>query len=81
MCLVDAAALFLIIFFSHALDNTACLSDHQFLLNFWVQARPAVISILKMVDLSGKDGVVSEFSPGVFLQVYLFAFVLSYFGI
>ncbi|KAF5461649.1 hypothetical protein F2P56_017727 [Juglans regia] len=32
------------------------------------KARPAVISILKMVDLSGKDGVVSEFSPGVFLQ-------------
>lgn len=40
-----------------------------------------MISILKMVDLSGKDGVVSEFSPGVFLQVYLFAFFLSYFGI
>ncbi|KAG6644034.1 endoribonuclease YBEY, chloroplastic isoform X2 [Carya illinoinensis] len=32
------------------------------------KARSAVISILKMVDLSGKDGVVSEFSPGVFLQ-------------
>jgi hypothetical protein len=31
-----------------------------------------VISILKMVDLAGKDGIVSEFSPGVFLQVYLF---------
>ncbi|XP_058074130.1 endoribonuclease YBEY, chloroplastic [Magnolia sinica] len=32
------------------------------------KARPAVISALKMVDLAGKDGVVSEFSPGVFLQ-------------
>lgn len=32
------------------------------------KARPAVISILKAVDLAGKDGVVSEFSPGVFLQ-------------
>lgn len=32
------------------------------------KARPAVISILKMVDLAGKDGIVSEFSPGVFLQ-------------
>ncbi|KAG2691909.1 hypothetical protein I3760_08G028000 [Carya illinoinensis] len=32
------------------------------------KARSAVISILKMVDLSGKDGVVSEISPGVFLQ-------------
>lgn len=32
------------------------------------KARPAVISALKMVDLAGKDGIVSEFSPGVFLQ-------------
>ncbi|XP_054798247.1 endoribonuclease YBEY, chloroplastic isoform X2 [Prosopis cineraria] len=32
------------------------------------KARPAVIDIFKMVDLVGKDGVVSEFSPGVFLQ-------------
>ncbi|KDP34180.1 hypothetical protein JCGZ_07751 [Jatropha curcas] len=32
------------------------------------KARPAAISILKMVDLGGKDGVLSEFSPGVFLQ-------------
>ncbi|XP_065849126.1 endoribonuclease YBEY, chloroplastic isoform X3 [Euphorbia lathyris] len=32
------------------------------------KARPAAISILKMVDLAGKDGVISEFSPGVFLQ-------------
>ncbi|XP_050208572.1 endoribonuclease YBEY, chloroplastic [Mercurialis annua] len=32
------------------------------------KARPAVISIMKMVDLAGKDGVISEFSPGVFLQ-------------
>ncbi|GLT53425.1 hypothetical protein SLA2020_266950 [Shorea laevis] len=41
------------------------------------KARPAVISILKAVDLAGKDGIVSEFSPGVFLQVYLFPFVTS----
>ncbi|RXH72704.1 hypothetical protein DVH24_012388 [Malus domestica] len=32
------------------------------------QARPAVIRIFKEVDLTGKDGIVSEFSPGVFLQ-------------
>ncbi|XP_014490283.1 uncharacterized protein LOC106753016 isoform X1 [Vigna radiata var. radiata] len=32
------------------------------------KARPAVIDIFKTVDLAGKDGIVSEFSPGVFLQ-------------
>ncbi|KAF9662349.1 hypothetical protein SADUNF_Sadunf18G0043600 [Salix dunnii] len=32
------------------------------------KARPAVIDILKAVDLAGKNGIVSEFSPGVFLQ-------------
>ncbi|OVA12472.1 Endoribonuclease YbeY [Macleaya cordata] len=32
------------------------------------KARPAVISALKAVDLVGKDGIVSECSPGVFLQ-------------
>ncbi|XP_020217266.1 endoribonuclease YBEY, chloroplastic-like isoform X2 [Cajanus cajan] len=32
------------------------------------KARPAVIDIFKMVDLAGKDGIVSEFSPGVFVQ-------------
>ncbi|XP_027331314.1 endoribonuclease YBEY, chloroplastic [Abrus precatorius] len=32
------------------------------------KARPAVIDIFKMVDLVGKDGIVSELSPGVFLQ-------------
>ncbi|XP_022975664.1 endoribonuclease YBEY, chloroplastic [Cucurbita maxima] len=32
------------------------------------KARPAVISILEKAGLAGKDGVVSEFSPGVFLQ-------------
>lgn len=32
------------------------------------KARPAVIDIFKMVDLAGKDGIVSEFSPGIFLQ-------------
>lgn len=40
-----------------------------------------MISILKMVDLAGKDGIVSEFSPGVFLQVYLFPLVISSFSI
>ncbi|KAM1134125.1 hypothetical protein ACFX19_043995 [Malus domestica] len=32
------------------------------------KARPAVIRVFKGVDLTGKDGIVSEFSPGVFLQ-------------
>lgn len=32
------------------------------------KARPGAIDILKTVDLVGKDGVVSESSPGVFLQ-------------
>ncbi|KAL2318167.1 hypothetical protein Fmac_032043 [Flemingia macrophylla] len=32
------------------------------------KARPAVINIFKMVDLAGNDGIVSEFSPGVFVQ-------------
>ncbi|XP_031275163.1 endoribonuclease YBEY, chloroplastic-like isoform X1 [Pistacia vera] len=32
------------------------------------KARPAVINALKKVDLAGRDGVISEFSPGVFLQ-------------
>lgn len=32
------------------------------------KARPAVINVLKMVDLAGKNGIISEFSPGVFLQ-------------
>ncbi|WCJ29479.1 Endoribonuclease YBEY chloroplastic [Euphorbia peplus] len=32
------------------------------------KARSGAISILKMVDLAGEDGVISEFSPGVFLQ-------------
>ncbi|KAJ0030007.1 hypothetical protein Pint_12887 [Pistacia integerrima] len=35
------------------------------------KARPAVINALKKVDLAGRDGVISEFSPGVFLQVFL----------
>lgn len=33
-----------------------------------------MIDIFKMVDLAGKDGIVSEFSPGVFLQVILCLF-------
>lgn len=32
------------------------------------KTRPAAISALKAFDLTGKDGVVSEFSPGVFVQ-------------
>ncbi|RVW79227.1 Endoribonuclease YBEY, chloroplastic [Vitis vinifera] len=43
------------------------------------KARPAVITALKAVDLVGKDGVISEFSPGVFIQVYLFPLVLFIF--
>ncbi|XP_039848981.1 endoribonuclease YBEY, chloroplastic-like [Panicum virgatum] len=32
------------------------------------KARPAVIDVLSMADLSGRTGIVSESSPGVFLQ-------------
>ncbi|KAK9946608.1 hypothetical protein M0R45_012064 [Rubus argutus] len=32
------------------------------------KARPAVMRVFKMVDLAGKDAIVSEFSPGVYLQ-------------
>ncbi|EOY29813.1 Haloacid dehalogenase-like hydrolase family protein isoform 5, partial [Theobroma cacao] len=32
------------------------------------KARPSAISVLQMVDLAGKDGILSEHSPGVFLQ-------------
>ncbi|KAK9946607.1 hypothetical protein M0R45_012063 [Rubus argutus] len=32
------------------------------------KTRSAVINIFKMVDLAGKDDIVSEFSPGVFCQ-------------
>lgn len=32
------------------------------------KSRPAVMSILGMVDLAGKEGIVSAFSPGVFIQ-------------
>ncbi|KAL5177311.1 Endoribonuclease YBEY, chloroplastic [Glycine soja] len=35
------------------------------------KAHPAVIDIFKMVDLTRKDGIASEFSPGVFLQTLL----------
>lgn len=56
-------------------DNM-CISD------LCKQTRPAVISALKMVGLAGKDGIVSEFSPGVFLQVCLtFTFILQHIGI
>ncbi|KAI3468172.1 hypothetical protein Pfo_024835 [Paulownia fortunei] len=32
------------------------------------KTRPAVMNIFKMVNLAGKDGIISEFSPGVFVQ-------------
>ncbi|GMI97963.1 YbeY endoribonuclease [Hibiscus trionum] len=32
------------------------------------KARPAAISVLQMVDLAGIDGIISEHTPGVFLQ-------------
>ncbi|WOG84073.1 hypothetical protein DCAR_0103253 [Daucus carota subsp. sativus] len=32
------------------------------------KTRPAVISLLKMVDLAGEGGIVSDSSPGVFVQ-------------
>ncbi|XP_044471800.1 endoribonuclease YBEY, chloroplastic-like [Mangifera indica] len=32
------------------------------------KTRPAVLNVLKRVDLAGRDGIISEFSPGVFLQ-------------
>ncbi|KAK4490982.1 hypothetical protein RD792_001703 [Penstemon davidsonii] len=32
------------------------------------KTRPAAVSLLKMVNLAGKDGIVSEFTPGVFVQ-------------
>ncbi|KAI5669171.1 hypothetical protein M9H77_19024 [Catharanthus roseus] len=32
------------------------------------KTRPAAINLLKTVDLAGKDGIVSELSPGVFVQ-------------
>lgn len=37
---------------------------------FCKQTRPAAINLLKTVDLSGKDGVISDLSPGVFVQVF-----------
>lgn len=40
--------------------------------DFCDQARPAVINILKTVDLAGKDGVISQFTPGVFVQVNIY---------
>ncbi|KAJ0940163.1 putative sugar-phosphatase [Helianthus annuus] len=32
------------------------------------KTRPAVLTLLKSVDLAGKDGIASEYSPGVFIQ-------------
>lgn len=39
------------------------------------QTRPAVITLLKSVGLAGKDGIVSDVSPGVFVQVWLIPFL------
>ncbi|KAH9799783.1 Endoribonuclease YBEY [Citrus sinensis] len=38
------------------------------------KTRPAVISALKKVDLVGRDGIISEFAPGVFIQVLFLVF-------
>ncbi|KAK9072068.1 hypothetical protein SSX86_008500 [Deinandra increscens subsp. villosa] len=32
------------------------------------KTRPAVLTLLKKVDLAGRDGIASEYSPGVFIQ-------------
>ncbi|KAH9799785.1 Endoribonuclease YBEY [Citrus sinensis] len=37
------------------------------------KTRPAVISALKKVDLVGRDGIISEFAPGVFIQAYQYS--------
>ena len=39
---------------------------------FLSQSRPGAMRILKMADLAGRDGIVSESSPGVFVQVSYF---------
>lgn len=36
------------------------------------QSRPGALKILKMADLAGRNGIVSESSPGVFVQVSYF---------
>lgn len=36
------------------------------------QSRPGAIRILKTADLTGSDGIISESSPGVFVQVRCF---------
>lgn len=35
------------------------------------------MNLLKTVDLSGKDGVISDLSPGVFVQVFVFVSALG----
>lgn len=47
------------------------LGSHCVLIELWRQSRTGAINALKMVDLAGKDGIVSEFSPGVFVQVFI----------
>lgn len=37
---------------------------------FCKQTRAAVMNLLKTADLSGKDGVISDLSPGIFVQVF-----------
>lgn len=49
--------------------------------NLWMQTRAAAISSMKMVDLAGKDGIASEYSPGVFIQVYFFLCILFIFRV
>jgi hydroxymethylpyrimidine pyrophosphatase-like HAD family hydrolase len=39
------------------------------------KTRPAAITILEKVGLSGKDGIVSEYSPGVFTQVSIYIYI------
>lgn len=55
--------------------------NHDCFIDLWEQTRPAVLSAFKMVDLTGKGGIVSQVSPGVFLQVYLLHLKLSAFSL
>lgn len=55
--------------------STCLCYGNLFGMFFLKQTRPAVLNVLKRVDLAGRDGIISEFSPGVFLQVFLSDFV------
>lgn len=70
------------------MDTTFCIIfvfllyfNHDCFIDFREQTRPAVFSAFKMVDLTGKGGIVSQVSPGVFLQVYLLHLRLSTFSL